>query len=113
MFGLASENNIKVMLDGQGSDEQLCGYQRFFGCRYVYLLESLNFPTLINEIRKGKELQGLSIAQSLTMMGFYLTPPLLRQKFKNLIVKGRVPPSMLYTERLGGSVDHIKQFKFT
>ena len=74
------------MLDGQGSDEQLCGYQRFFGCRYAYLLELLNFSALVSEINKGKELHGYSIAQSLTMMGFYLTPLFIRQKFKNLLV---------------------------
>ena len=74
-------------------------------------LNSYNFSALVSEINKGKELHGYSIAQSLTMMGFYLTPPSIRQKFKNLLVKGGVPPSMLHVEKLGVSVDYIKQFK--
>lgn len=111
VFRLASENGVEVMLDGQGSDEQLCGYHRFFGCRYAYLFKSLNFSALASEINKVKELHGVSFTQSLTMLGFYLTPPFFRQKFKNLFVKGGVPPSMLHFEKLGGSVNYIKQFK--
>jgi len=72
VFQLASENGIKVMLDGQGSDEQLCGYHRFFGCRYAQLFESLNLLRLGCEIGKVKTLHGDSITESITMMGFYL-----------------------------------------
>lgn len=111
VFRLASENGVEVMLDGQGSDEQLCGYHRFFGCRYAYLFSSLKFLKLISEIGKVKELHGDSIIQSLMMLGFYLTPPFFRQKFKKLLIKGGVPTSMLRIEKLGGSVNYIKQFK--
>lgn len=72
VFQLASENGIKVMLDGQGSDEQLCGYHRFFGCRYAQLFKSLNLLRLGCEIGKVKALHRDSITESITMMGFYL-----------------------------------------
>jgi asparagine synthase (glutamine-hydrolysing) len=36
VFRKASESGIKVMLDGQGADEQLCGYRKF---SYFFLLE--------------------------------------------------------------------------
>lgn len=111
VFQLASENGVEVMLDGQGSDEQLCGYLRFFGCRYAYLFKSLNFSALLSEMYKVNNLHGYSVTQSLMMLGFYLTPPFFRQKFKKLLVKGGVPPSMLRIEKLGESVNYIIQFK--
>ena len=88
------------MLDGQGSDEQLCGYHRFFGCRYAQLFKSLNLLRLGCEIGKVKALHGDSITESITMMGFYLTPLMLRQKLKGLLVEGGVPSSMLSVKKL-------------
>ena len=101
VFQLASENGIKVMLDGQGSDEQLCGYHRFFGCRYAHLFKSLSLFTLGREIGEVKALHGDSIKESIMMMGFYLTPQILRQKLKRLLVEGGVPTSMLSVKKLG------------
>jgi asparagine synthase (glutamine-hydrolysing) len=100
VFQLASENGIKVMLDGQGSDEQLCGYHRFFGCRYAHLFKSLNLLTLGREIGEVRTLHGDSITESIMMMGFYLTPFMIRQKLKRLLVEGGVPPSMLSVKKL-------------
>lgn len=39
VFRLASQNKVKVMLDGQGSDEFLAGYHPFFGIYFGELLK--------------------------------------------------------------------------
>lgn len=49
VFRLAKQNKIKVMLDGQGSDEQLAGYHPFFGIYWGQLMRSYQTWTLLNE----------------------------------------------------------------
>ncbi len=111
VFQLASENGIKVMLDGQGSDEQLCGYHRFFGCRYAQLFKSLNILQLGREIDKVRALHGDSMIGSIMMMGFYLTPLMLKQKLKRLLVESGVPISMLSVKKLGAPIDSRQKLK--
>lgn len=55
VFKLAKENNVKVMLDGQGADEQLGGYQGFFGNQIYDLFTRLEWPSLMAEIRAIKK----------------------------------------------------------
>ncbi|MEK7142944.1 MAG: asparagine synthase (glutamine-hydrolyzing) [Patescibacteria group bacterium] len=50
VFRLAASSGIKVMLDGQGSDEFLAGYHPFFGIYYGQLLREYNLPRFIYEI---------------------------------------------------------------
>ncbi|ACS32503.1 asparagine synthase (glutamine-hydrolyzing) [Thermococcus gammatolerans] len=47
---LANENGMKVLLDGQGSDEILAGYHYFFGYYYYELFRHLKWKQLIREI---------------------------------------------------------------
>lgn len=47
---LAHENNMKVLLDGQGSDEILAGYHYFFGYYYYELFKKLKWGRLIREM---------------------------------------------------------------
>lgn len=50
VFRLAKHNGVKVMLDGQGSDELLAGYHPYFGIYFSQLLRDLNIPRLIYEV---------------------------------------------------------------
>jgi len=47
---LAREHAMKVLLDGQGSDEILAGYHYFFGYYYYELFRNLKWGRLIKEI---------------------------------------------------------------
>ena len=49
VFRLAQKHRVKVMLDGQGSDELLAGYLPFFGIYWTELLRSLRFGRLSYE----------------------------------------------------------------
>ncbi len=55
---LAKENDMKVLLDGQGSDEILAGYHWFFGYLFAEKLLKMRFKDLIDEIRSYKKLHG-------------------------------------------------------
>lgn len=48
---LARQNNMKVLLDGQGADEILAGYHDFFAFYYLELLKDRKIIKLIKEIR--------------------------------------------------------------
>ena len=52
VFRLAKSGGVTVMLDGQGSDEQLAGYYPFYGTRLAELLVRGRWIRLVREIQK-------------------------------------------------------------
>jgi len=48
---LASENNIKVLLDGQGGDELFAGYPEYYRAFFAEILRNLRVGRLIAELR--------------------------------------------------------------
>lgn len=50
VFRLASEKKIKVMLDGQGSDEMLAGYRGHFNSYFYQLFKKFDFMKLSSEL---------------------------------------------------------------
>lgn len=47
----AKENNIKVLLDGQGADELLLGYERYFACYLQQLVRQRNLSHLWQQVK--------------------------------------------------------------
>jgi asparagine synthase (glutamine-hydrolysing) len=83
VFRLAAENGVRVMLDGQGADEQLAGYHGFFAARYSDLLRGLRWTTLWQEVQRARELHGhpplLSVKYALNgVLPEWLRQPLRR-----------------------------------
>jgi asparagine synthase (glutamine-hydrolysing) len=61
IFKAAGENNMKVILDGQGSDEYLCGYPEFFTAYICELLREGKLGTAMKTLRtKGSHGSGFS-----------------------------------------------------
>lgn len=52
VFREAEKNNIKVMLDGQGADEQLAGYSSFYIAYFNELFYKMEFESLDREINE-------------------------------------------------------------
>ncbi|KXK06293.1 MAG: glutamine-hydrolyzing asparagine synthase [Chlorobi bacterium OLB4] len=48
---LASENGVKVLLDGQGGDELFTGYSYFLRPYYNEMIRNLDFRSILNEYR--------------------------------------------------------------
>lgn len=72
VFRLAAQNGVKVMLDGQGADEQLCGYHGFFGPRLATLLKGWRLTDLVADLVGMNRLHGYSAFASLKFMLPYL-----------------------------------------
>ena len=53
---LANRNDMKVLLDGQGSDEMLAGYLFYYGFYFAYLLSRCRLTALSREKKAYKQL---------------------------------------------------------
>ncbi|MFQ5992880.1 MAG: asparagine synthetase B family protein, partial [Nitrospiraceae bacterium] len=85
---LASQNGVKVILDGQGADELLAGYQGFFGAFFTDLLKEGRGGTLLRELRAYRRLYGVPSRYALANIARALLPASLVG-----FVRGRVTGS--------------------
>jgi asparagine synthase (glutamine-hydrolysing) len=59
---LARQNNVTVLLDGQGADESLGGYEVYFGFLYANLFRQGNYLQLMSELSKNFQ-KGIEISK--------------------------------------------------
>ncbi|HKR60188.1 MAG TPA: asparagine synthase (glutamine-hydrolyzing) [Pyrinomonadaceae bacterium] len=81
VMGLARENDVTVLLDGQGADEMLAGYHSYFDEFSADLLSSLNFPAYLKSKREIRELHGVS-PSSMTRVAKQSMPRTVKQPLK-------------------------------
>ena len=102
VFRLAAEENVVVMLDGQGADEQLAGYHIFFMARFGGLLRRLRLISLISEMTEVRRVHGMAVKKLLGYAVSPLLPEHMRQSLRRLLGHPAVkPPEWLNTRRLG------------
>jgi asparagine synthase (glutamine-hydrolysing) len=80
---LANQQNVKVLLDGQGADEILGGYYNFAG---IYLIEKLKHLQLSSFIKERKELQkkfSPNINNTLGRAFYYFTPEFMQRNIRS------------------------------
>ncbi len=77
LFQKAKNENVKVMIDGQGADEYLAGYHNFYPYFFSWLLQKLKIGTYFGEIRMFAKSQDFGFKKTLML---HLTA------FKNLFV---------------------------
>ena len=85
VFKLVKKHQVKVMLDGQGSDEQLAGYTGFHSVRFYELLKNYRLLTLWKELRLCKRLHRISFPTKLLLD--QLLPDLIKQPLRKLLKK--------------------------
>lgn len=84
VFKRAAENNITVMLDGQGADELLGGYHIFYGKFLARLIMPQKWARLITEVKHINQLHGYKPSQTARMATGNLPPVFLRKIFRQL-----------------------------
>lgn len=90
VFKLAAQNGVKVMLDGQGADEQLAGYHPYFGVRLARLFKTGHWLAFYREIRAIRAVHGYSISWVMQQALNNLLPEALRQPLRGLAGKPTV-----------------------
>ncbi|MBG52049.1 MAG: asparagine synthase (glutamine-hydrolyzing) [Rhodobiaceae bacterium] len=78
VFQEAKRLGIKVMLDGQGADEQMAGYHGAFGQYSAELWSRRQYLELMKLFRERQKLHGISIKQQMMTTLLPLLPPVIR-----------------------------------
>lgn len=100
VFSSARQNNVKVMLDGQGADEQLAGYHGFFGNRFYELLSGFRWTTFCSDLFATRQLHGNSAFRH--AMKHFIPRPLVTP-LRKLFGKPVVGPDWLDFGRLNAT----------
>jgi asparagine synthase (glutamine-hydrolysing) len=75
VFDTAHRAGLKVMLDGQGADEQLAGYHGSFSYYFADLIRRQRFATLFYAMLQRRAWHGVSFAEQLRTYLIPLLPP--------------------------------------
>lgn len=100
VFRLAAEQQVKVMLDGQGADEQLAGYHGFFGPHLATLFKSLRWGALIQEASDMRRLHGYSYKTAVAYIASYTLPESIKNMLRKVTGRTSVQPPWLNCEQL-------------
>lgn len=85
VFAQAQRQGIKVMLDGQGADEQLAGYHGGFGYYFASLIRRGRYLVLLHAMLERQRFHGIPFWQQVrAFLG-----PLLPSHVRNLLPKER------------------------
>jgi asparagine synthase (glutamine-hydrolysing) len=103
VFALAADSGVKVMLDGQGADEQLAGYQGYHGALYASLFRQLRWIELWREIRAARQVHGHGPLWAIKYLADALLPAALRYPLRAMVGKETAAPAWLDLQRLGAA----------
>ena len=106
VFELARKQGITVMLDGQGADEQLCGYPLFFSARLGGLLRSGNIRRFVMETREIRRTSGVPVRRLINDAMFYALPASLRRPVQRFLSQKSLLPNWLDRSLLGLPPDY-------
>ena len=108
VFRLAAENGVKVMLDGQGADELLAGYDGYTAARFAGLFKRLKMRLLFQEIQLTSRNNGLTPEILVKKLFNHMMPERVRQPFRKFSGKASTHPKWLNLDRL--NIDAIDPF---
>jgi asparagine synthase (glutamine-hydrolysing) len=80
VFQRAGAEGIKVMLDGQGADEQLAGYHGLFPLYYRQLLRQGRFDRLLRTLRDRRRLHGTTARAEVMALAMMLIPAMILRR---------------------------------
>jgi asparagine synthase (glutamine-hydrolysing) len=104
VFKLAKQCGCKVVLDGQGADELMAGYDGYYAVLFCNLLRTLQWPRLVEEFYSHVLKQGMSAAGQNMLKTVYHLLPLSSQLWirKNIQQSGNPCLSKEFSEGFVG-----------
>lgn len=97
---LAADNNVKVVLDGQGGDELLAGYHSFFAAYFTGLLKSRKLFKLWREVFLAKNIHNLPQVYSFAKVVKLLLPGFIKKPFIEIFGSHSSSPDWLNIKAL-------------
>jgi asparagine synthase (glutamine-hydrolysing) len=91
VFGLAAEAGIRVMLDGQGADELLAGYQSYFGARFASLVRAGRLGEALRFLRAASARPGANARGIVQRAAGLLLPAPLAAAARRLVGQELLP----------------------
>jgi len=91
VFEEARKHGIKVMLDGQGADEILGGYQPYLAARLASLLRQRRFADAMRFLRNGSRLHGAGGRRLWLRALDFLVPPSLQHPMRRVAGEDLMP----------------------
>ncbi len=101
VFRLAAEHRVKVMLDGQGADEQLAGYHPYFAPHLGRFLREGQWAGLWRALRGLRAIHGYPMSWGIKQLLDNVLPEVARQRLRLLAGKAGSTASWLDMKRLG------------
>jgi asparagine synthase (glutamine-hydrolysing) len=101
VFELAAGSGVKVMLDGQGADEQLAGYPHYHGANFAALFRQLHWLELARDMRATSAIHGHGSLWATKFLADAMLPGSMRRTLRALAGKDKTAPAWLNLERLG------------
>lgn len=101
VFRLAADNGVKVMLDGQGADEQLAGYHGFFGPHLASLFRHGRWLALLQEMFAMKRVHGYGFDRAGKYLLNYIVPETIKDPLRRRTGRQHNAPDWLNLDRLG------------
>jgi len=86
------EAGLKVMLDGQGGDECLLGYERYYPTLFLHWLKKGHLGTFAHEFFAAARHSKLSLSQLVLYSFYFLTPKLREARLRKRVPW--LPPSL-------------------
>ena len=100
VFSTASKHGLKVMLDGQGADEQLAGYHSFFAVYFTSLMKSGRYLKLLQEMQAVKSIHGYDMLFALKGILSKIMPEAFCNIYRTYRTKNEVSPRWINMEKL-------------
>jgi asparagine synthase (glutamine-hydrolysing) len=111
IFRAAHAEGIKVLLDGQGADELLGGYDRYVGARMASLLRQRQWVAAARLARVART-RGISVPGAAAMTADFMLPPRLQRLLRPLVGRPLVP-AWLDGHWFGGGRDGLAPVHYT
>lgn len=109
VFQLAGKEKVKVMLDGQGSDEYLAGYDGFYSAYFNELARFGSLIDLIKEFRQSKKFRKYSNFKILKIFGNAILSFQIKEVLKKLLGHKTHSPSWLNIKKYMNSDKRFNQ----